>query len=170
MGLIIIERLSGRSEFGLVGGATAIALLSLWLIRHARDVRVLRPFLFNRMTLFVGTVSYGIYLYHLLLHHLFVGAALLSLKPKWTGSLAFAAVASLLTLGLATASWVWLIVKGAKAQTVNAAVLIALDPTRSRVVLVQMGAASDQGGPSHAARLLTWFSVQVCGLVAPAPV
>ena len=69
-------------------------------MRRARDVRVLRPFLFNRVTLFIGTVSYGVYLYHL-----FVGAALHSFRPQLSGAWLFTLTASLLTLAGATASW-----------------------------------------------------------------
>lgn len=100
MGCIIVARLSGQPDYGFIGGATAVALIALWLIRRAKDCRLMRPLLFNRGTLFIGTVSYGIYIYHLL-----VGAALHALEPRGMGPLTFVVVATLLTIAVASASW-----------------------------------------------------------------
>ena len=97
---IIQERLAGRPQFGFIGGATAFALISLWLVRRARDFEVLRRILHNPATIFVGTISYGIYIYHL-----FVGMALAAVVPGLNGSYAFVLVATVLTLLVATVSW-----------------------------------------------------------------
>ncbi len=97
---IIQQRLAGHPQAGFIGGATAFALISLWLVRRARDFALLRGVLHNPATIFVGTISYGVYIYHL-----FVGMALAALVPGLNGSYAFVAVATALTLLVATASW-----------------------------------------------------------------
>lgn len=100
MGFIVAARLSGQPGYGFVAGATAVALIALWLIRRAKDYRILRPLLFNRVTLYIGSISYGIYIYHLL-----VGAALQAVAAHPMKPIAFVMVATSLTFAVATASW-----------------------------------------------------------------
>lgn len=99
MTLIVLLRLSGRPELGFVLGGTSVALLSAWLIRCAAVPR-LRRVLSNPATLYLGTISYGIYLYHIL-----VGSAVAAIWPGLAGSYAFVVVASVVTVLIATVSW-----------------------------------------------------------------
>lgn len=100
LGCILAMSYQGNGLWDTAFTGTAIAAISAWLIAWLGRSQIRGRPLCNPFTLYIGKISYGIYLYHLLVGS-YLSTTALGKQPPWIYALACGAA----TIAIATASW-----------------------------------------------------------------
>lgn len=100
LGIVAASNVAGHKAVGIVLTATATSGLTVWLM----TTLALRPSLpqpmLNPAIRYVGKISYGIYLYHMV-----IGAYLLNAGLRAWSLWAFVTLATAITIAVAALSW-----------------------------------------------------------------
>lgn len=100
LAIIAFYSLAGNRVLTITLLPTATAGISVWLLAWLPSASSGKKMLMNPFILYVGRISYGIYLYHL-----FIGIFLFETPVGKLPPILFATVASFITLLVAAASW-----------------------------------------------------------------
>lgn len=101
LAFILVMSIRGNDLWSISLTGTAIAMLSAWLIAWLGRSTKRSQVLCNPVTLYVGRISYGIYLYHLM-----IGSYIFYSTPIGRHSILSATIASAaVTIAIASISW-----------------------------------------------------------------
>ncbi|MEX3555720.1 MAG: acyltransferase [Burkholderia gladioli] len=101
LSFILMMSIRGNDLWNISLTGTAISMISAWLITWLGQAENRGRILCNPFTLYIGRISYGIYLYHLMIGNYIFYSTPIGKLPIWVSTISSAAI----TVAVASLSW-----------------------------------------------------------------